>query len=270
MDNLNADVLGLNNHPSVDVVLTRIKGLSPGQRKAVLLNDQAMQNIRSGYSEQALPIMAALLEGQDNLLWANKMAQSSFLVNKATYSTAFSQDMQKKKDEKSIEIIKEQCYLLCFESVLYSAYLAQLCSAGDIYNFLLNTKPTALSDKERQAMRPLWTAFGYVPNQPHYEPNQVETDQALNDQKVSIKATVGQIIFLGPAEDQGFKDMVPWHVGVSVGQGEFVGIPGSGGNDLQARENIATHATANQYRVAVGPTVAGLCQRIKQYAEKKS
>jgi len=256
-----------------DLLAHITKTLTPKDRLQIFQSHETMMAVLKKYQEQALTIAAVLLTEQENLLWLNKDLQASAVINKAAYKTPFSQALALKAASTIPSPFTETTRLLCFESVLYAAYLGCLLSAEEVGNFLTNTRPQSIQPQEVEAMRPLWKALGYKPDAPHYEADVVKAEKVLTDQQKSITQVIGQIIFLGERggviNTEGFKYDVPWHIGISVGQGNFVGIPGKGQNERQAQENIAAYAQGANYRVAVGPYVSALLPLIKQNTTKQ-
>src|SRR5215469_112236 len=117
---------------SLEDLLAHItKTLTPKDRLQIFQSHETMMAVLKKYQEQALTIAAVLLTEQENLLWLNKDLQASAVINKAAYKTPFSQALALKAASTIPSPFTETTRLLCFESVLYAAYLGCLLSSEE-------------------------------------------------------------------------------------------------------------------------------------------
>lgn len=236
----------------VDDAINYIKDL-PIDVKKQIIHHQDMSKIREKFGKKAAVIMAALMEGKTGTSWS-----ANGVTNFRTYKSPFLTNLNKNEDE--IKPI-QPATVLCFENVLYAAYLGGVLNREQVSVVLQSAG--ARSESLRRDMPVLWKRLGYDRNAD--QRYHVDGKNPVEKIKEGINSiALGTLIFLGPAggdsspQDPYFKNEVPWHVGISLGGGIMIGLPSSSKDDYQTREPIADHLKSESQVMVVGEDISAI------------
>jgi hypothetical protein len=252
--------------------LQRYLSASANERYLAFVDMKTLETIRNTYGKEAPTVIAALLVGNPNLIWSANAARPGRVAEplhqkKYGYTSQFVTEMENRQQSTGITIIQGKWPFMCFEGVLYAMYLGGALRADSILKLFaksLDTPnyPIRSTLKEWRNFSDLWGVLT--------GPGPLEYVIPEDISKHNEFLEAGRLLFMGQMSNGQFKDNVPWHVGVTVGNGFFVGMPGMGNNNLQAKDDIAEHATAaKNYAVALGTPLVDLPQRIDKFIAEK-
>lgn len=203
----------------VKAKLEKIKTATPQQRKKWLNDPAYMKKLQWRYPnpKHRHAITAALMEGH-----THRWNVEKFRPTTGGYSSPF-YNLMKGKQKRLFD--NDPTDMACMESVLYSAHLAKILPPQKLVKFMDASIPARNLQKILFDQPKYWSNLGFKGGLLKHTLDKTELAKEFKD--------VGRMIFFRRNDNE-----PPWHVGLSVGDGNFVGMPGKGLTKTQTTMHI--------------------------------
>jgi hypothetical protein len=236
-----ADAICGASPPPLSAAVATILELAP-ERRSEILGSPLRAEIARVYGADAPVIMASLLVGNTRYSWGQ-------VVISKTYVSSFTGALGRIEEGQFPPI--PAMTMMCFESVLYASYLGERMEGQALAAALvkIGSPKNWRSAAEKRRMEKVWLGLGYDKTQPHALPADLSALPGFD--------APGRLIFFGPRDEAAgdppqFVDKVPHHVGIMIGGGRFVGMPGLESRQ-QTCEEIARYVEDTRQIVSIGP-----------------